>query len=88
MDSRTAEVTTNCAKCENSIEIEKNWTAGGMNDYGGYVLRCLECDHVFEFPLGRDIMDSRVVKGAEILDTYDRELDNKADILKKHGLAA
>jgi len=59
-----------------------------VNDYGGYVLECSKCGHVFHFGLGRYIADSRVLTGAKVLDTYDDDLGNKDDVLKKHGLSA
>lgn len=31
-------------------------------------------------------MDSRVVSGAKVLDTYDDQLGNKAEVAKRHGL--
>lgn len=73
--------------CDQIIEISKNWTAGGISDYGGFVLRCKKCNTVFHHRLGRDVNDLSVVDGAELLDRYDDDLNNKADVLKKHGIA-
>ena len=70
-----------------AIEISKNWTAGGVNDYGGFVLECASCQHVFHFRLGRDISDSRVVRGAKALETYDDEIPgDKDDVLRRFHL--
>jgi hypothetical protein len=46
-------------------------------NYGGWVLKCKKCACTFAFNLGRDIMDSNVVSGAEIIDSYDDELENQ-----------
>jgi hypothetical protein len=73
--------------CGNVIIIAKIWTPGGVSDYGGYVLRCHKCNMPLEFYLGRDINESRVLVGADILDTYDDEIGDKAGVLAKHGLS-
>jgi hypothetical protein len=83
----TASVTASCPHCSNPIEITQRWTPGGMNDYGGYVLECLECHKVFSLHLGRDINDSLVNEGAKVLDTYDNELGDKSEVLSKHHLS-
>lgn len=86
-DRRSAVVSTKCDSCGNVIEIDQYWTAGGVNDYGGYVLQCKKCQHIFHLHLGRDIADSQVRKGAIVLDTYNDEVGNMQEILQKHGLA-
>jgi hypothetical protein len=82
----TAEARTKCPGCDNDVVIERNWTPGGVNDSGGYVLQCEKCDRIFAFHLGKDINDSRVLRGAKKLDTYDDELGNKDTVLGKYGL--
>jgi hypothetical protein len=75
-----------CPSCQQQVVIDQLWTAGGVNDYGGYVLECGKCKTVFAHRLGRDIMDSRVVSGATVLATYDDEMGNEADVMARHGL--
>jgi hypothetical protein len=75
-----------CPYCGNSITIVQAWTPGGMNDYGGYVLKCKKCSKPFHYYLGRDIEMSRVVDGAEVLATYDRDVGNRDNVLDKYGL--
>lgn len=87
MADRHAHLQSACPKCSSKIEAEQNWTAGGINDYGGWVLRCNSCGALFHLRLGRDINDSRVIHGATVVDAYDDELKNKDEILKKHGLS-
>lgn len=72
--------------CGQQIIIDKIWTPGGVNDTGGYVLKCKGCDGVFAYHLGRDINDSRVASGAEQLDSYDDGVGDKALVLARHGL--
>lgn len=75
--------------CGQLINIEKNWTAGGVNDRGGYILKCAGCGGVFAFNLGRDISDSRVISGATKIDYWDDEVEgSKEATLKKHGLSS
>lgn len=87
MTDRNAHVTTNCPECTAPIEISQNWTAGGMNDYGGWVLKCNACSNAFPFHLGRDIYDSSVIKGATVLDTYNDEVGDKEMVLARHGIS-
>ena len=75
-----------CPHCGQEVVIDQRWTAGGVNDYGGYVLQCDGCAKTYRYHLGRDIADSRVMSGAKIVDTYDREVGNEAEVMKRHGL--
>jgi hypothetical protein len=68
--------------------IDQRWTAGGVNDYGGYVLQCDKCGKAYAYHLGRDVVDSRVLSGAKVIDNYDTEVGDEADVLKRHGLVA
>lgn len=72
----------NCLSCNNSIEIDKRWTSGGVNDCGGNILISTGCEHFFAFHLGRDVNDSHVVLGAEQIDQYDDDVENKNEVLK------
>ena len=86
MADESATVLGQCPSCGQEVEIDNRWTAGGVNDYGGYVLECSKCSTKYEFHLGRDINDSRVVSGAKVLGTYDDEVGDKAAVLKRYGL--
>jgi len=87
MQIETATVSGHCPHCSHRFSIAQRWTAGGTNDYGGYVLQCLKCNQVFAYHLGRDINDSTVTEGAKVLDSYDNELGNKDEVLARHRLA-
>lgn len=80
-----ATITSKCPACGNSIEIENRWTPGGVNDYGGYILQCIKCSHIFALHVCRDINDSRVVSGAKQIDQYDDELKTKKKSSKSMG---
>lgn len=86
MPNECAAITTHCPKCSQTIEISQRWTAGGVNDYGGWVLECTNCSEKFAFDLGRDFNDSRVISGAFIRDSWDRELGEEAMVLERNGL--
>ena len=86
MTDRHETISLKCPECPTAIEISKNWTAGGINDYGGWVLQCNSCSARFPYHLGRDVRDSWVLKGATVIDQYDDELGDKQAVLSKHGL--
>jgi hypothetical protein len=75
-----------CKKCKSDIVIEKNWTPGGLNDYGGYILECVNCLHVFSVHIGRDIYESSVKMGARQLDKYDDERGDKGKVEAKYNI--
>ena len=90
MANEAARVEAPCPNkmCNSIVVIEQNWTAGGVNDYGGYVLKCSACQTVFHMYLGRDINDSRVIGGAKVLATYDMEVGDRDEVLARYGLKA
>jgi hypothetical protein len=85
--TETAQILSQCPYCAKGVIIEQNWTAGGVNDYGGWVLKCSKCEKPFDARVGRDIQMSRVVSGAAILESYDDEVSGDKDrVLNKYGL--
>lgn len=79
-------VITSCPQCKSKIEINRCWTPGGINDSGGFILKCSSCGYVFDKYIGKDINDSRVVSGATVLDTYDNEVGDHDIAKARHGL--
>jgi len=76
-----------CPDCGQPVEIELRWTPGGVNDYGGFVLKCDGCGNPFHVHIGRDVMDSYVVSGATLLGKYDDHVEgDKAKVFEQHGL--
>lgn len=87
MERDHATQSLNCPSCSAPIEIAQTWTPGGINDYGGFVLQCGSCKHVFAFRMGRDINDSSVASGAKALGTWDEAVPgDREDVMKQHGL--
>ena len=84
----TEHVQVECPACGGDIIIDKVYNVGGVSRYGGYVLKCQNCENIFLFDLGRDISMSRVKGGADVLDIYDDKVGNKAEVLKRHGLSS
>ncbi len=81
-----ATVTTSC-ECGQLVVIDNCWEPGGINDYGGYVLKCHKCGKLFDFYLGRDVMDSHVESGADMVDRYFKDQKgHREEVLTKHGL--
>lgn len=85
--TETATQINRCAQCSAEIIIDCVWEPGGMNDYGGFIVQCQACDAVQEIDVGRDVYMSRVRRGAQLLDRYDRDVDGARERKrKKHGL--
>jgi uncharacterized C2H2 Zn-finger protein len=72
-----------CPKCDNDIEISKNYTPGGVNDYGWWIIECDSCGEIFSFNLGRDINDSNLRKGGKVIKKCDREFYTEDEVAKK-----
>ena len=86
LETERSTLSTQCPACSQPVQIAQQWTAGGIIDYGGYVLKCSRCGHVYHLRLGRDINDSLVVSGASVVEAYDDDVGNKAEVLSRHGL--
>ncbi len=85
MPDRHLDLETNCPHCNGPIRISQNWTAGGINDYGGWVLRCQQCTQLFDYRVGRDIEASFVVSGATVVESYIEEFDENK-VRGRHGV--
>lgn len=85
MTDRSAQLETPCPneKCDNIITIQQNWTAGDMNDYGGFILECTTCHTIFDFYVGRDIDASRVLAGAKKLADYNKDVEGDRESARK-----
>lgn len=76
-----------CPNCAANIHLRVGRYPGGVNDSGGWVLKCDAC--AWLFPLGVKNPDdaSSVRSGATIIDSWDDEINNRAHTLAKHGVA-
>jgi hypothetical protein len=73
--------------CQKPINISVGRWPGGVNDSGGWVLKCSTCDYVFSVNVKNPDDASSVSSGATILDSWDDEIENQAEILTKHGVS-
>ena len=80
-------ISVECPECAQDIAIELSRTSGPEHDPGGHVLKCGNCNAIFHFPLDRGVTGSKVLAGAELVDTYRDALGNKDDVFRRHGLA-
>lgn len=72
----TSTITFNCKnpKCKNEFKGLIVEHKGGVNDYGWWIVKCKSCKHIFDVYVGRDVNDSSLTSGGEILDRLDREV--------------
>ena len=75
-----------CPKCESNINLSIGRFPGGVNDSGGWVLKCSACGEKFAVPVKNPDDLSSVVSGASAIDSWDNELENKAEVLASHGV--
>lgn len=74
------------ATCQNPIRISVGRWPGGINDSGGWVLKCAKCDHIFPLDVKNPDDASSVDSGAMILDSWDNDLGNRTKVLEAHGV--
>lgn len=78
-----------CPSCEKPIHISVGRWPGGINDSGGWVLKCAGCDHVFPVNVKNPDDASRVDSGATILATWDDQIEgDRAHTLAAQGITA
>lgn len=81
--------TSFCTSCKNQIVINCVWEPGGMNEYGGFIVKCEGCETVQDIYVGRDVMMSTVRSGATLLERYDRDFpESKERAFQKYGLVS
>lgn len=86
--SESATMLSYCPHCGNKIQISQVRTHGGVDDDGGWVLKCSGCANPFRQHVGRDIQMSRVIWGASVLATYDDNVaGSRNHALEKYGLS-
>jgi hypothetical protein len=81
----TALLITSC-KCGNCITIEQIWMPGGVNDSGGFVVKCSECGVANGVHIGCDVRMSRVSTGATLLARYDDDRGDREATVARYGL--
>ena len=62
------------SKCKNLLHARIVEHSGGLNDYGSWIVKCEKCKSVFSIYIGRDVNDSRLTSGGEILGKYNSDI--------------
>jgi DNA-directed RNA polymerase subunit RPC12/RpoP len=75
-----------CPSCGANINLKVGRYPGGINDIGGWVLKCNACASLFPLEVKNPDDASSVFSGAAIVDSWDDEIDNRALTLAKHGV--
>lgn len=76
-----------CPGCGEHISLRIGRYPGGINDSGGWVLRCNACASSFPVEVNNPYDCSSVLSGAIIIDSWDEELNNRSNTLNKCGVA-
>lgn len=76
-----------CPHCGANINLTVGRFSGGVNDVGGWVLKCDACSSLFPLAVTNPDDASSVRSGATIIDSWDDEISSRADILAMHGVA-
>ncbi len=75
-----------CPICGAKINLSVGRYPGGINDSGGWVLKCDACASLFPLEVKNPDDASSVLSGATIVDSWDDEIDSRTYILAKHGV--
>lgn len=75
-----------CPYCGANINLAVGRFPGGVNDVGGWILKCNACASLFPLAVKNPDDASSVRSGATIIDSWDDEIDNRAHILAKCGV--
>lgn len=71
-------------RCQHPIPYLVHRFKGGINDRGGWVLKCSSCGNVFGLQVTNP-NESRLLSGATILDYWDDEIGNRSEVLAAHA---
>ncbi len=72
-----------CGHCGNNIRINIVNFIGGINDYGGMIIKCEKCN-CFSHINCKNPFESSVLKGGVKEDCWDKEITSIRDIVKKY----
>ena len=74
-----ADVYGRCPRCGSDIIVQQVCERGGVNDSGGYIVECANCQKRFALDVGRGIQLSRLGRGGQFFDVYDDEIVGQKD---------
>jgi len=67
-------------KCDNEFHAHIVEHKGGINDYGWWIVQCEKCSEIFDVYIGRDVNDSELQSGGQILDRFDKEVYSETEV--------
>jgi hypothetical protein len=68
-----------CPNCGANINLRVGRDPGGVNDSGGWVLKCDACASLFSLGVKNPDDASSVRSGATIIDSWDDEINNHGE---------
>lgn len=75
-----------CLICEKLIYILVGWWFGGINDFGGWVFKCISCGYVFFVNVKNFDDVFRVDLGVIIFVSWDNDVGNCVEVLVVYGI--
>ena len=75
-----------CPHCKDSIKYKEGRVPGGVNDKGGWKLKCNECSKMFAIEIENPSDFSHIVSGAIIEAIWDFDIESKEDFLNDQKL--
>jgi len=76
-------LTFSCPNCGSGLKAEMVVHYGGVNEYGWWIIKCGSCDHFFSEYVGRDVRDSSLSEGGEIVVRLDRDRVSEEEVEQK-----
>ena len=53
---------------------------GGVNDYGSWIVKYEKCNEIFDLYICREVNDSSLTSGGQIIGKYDKEIYSDEEI--------
>ena len=74
--------------CGERIRVSVGRFTGGINDRGGFVIKCAKCQKLSHYPVLNPDDASFVESGGQVIDKWDSEVDgDRENVLAEHGLS-
>jgi hypothetical protein len=74
--------------CTGGLKYDSVRHVGGVNDKGGWVVKCDVCQMPYSVAIAGDVNESRPRSGAQWLATWEVDHDNKERVLAEYGLSS
>lgn len=81
-NSENATMSFNCPeeKCKNCFQATIFEQDKNEIDYGWWILKCNKCGNVFDLYVGRDLNDSILIYGGEIIARFNTKIHTMHDV--------